>query len=93
MNKAIGIVAATVNVPQGLSANAFTTIRANTANRIVMIMKVPNKAITPGISPSSDLIKSPRERPSRRTETNKIMKSCTAPAKIAPTKIHITPGK
>ena len=93
IKRAIGIVAATVNVPQGLSAKAFTTINASTASKIVMIMNVPNSAITPGTNPNSDLIKSPRDRPSRRVEINKIMKSWTAPAKIAPTRIHIIPGK
>ena len=75
MKIAIGMVAATVNVPQGLSASALTTINASTASRIVMIMNVPNSAITPGTNPNSDLIKSPSDRPSRRVEINRIMKS------------------
>ena len=69
------MVAATVKVPHGLSAKAFTTINASTASKIVMIMNVPNRAITPGTNPNSDLIKSPSDRPSRRVEINKIMKS------------------
>jgi hypothetical protein len=93
MKIAIGIVAATVNVPQGLSARALTTIRDRTARMITMIMKVPNRAMTPGTGPSSARISSPRERPSRRMETNSTMKSCTAPATTTPARIHITPGR
>ncbi len=93
MNSASGMVAATVNVPHGLSANAFTTIRASTARMMTMIMKVPNRAMTPGTGPSSDLIKSPSDRPSRRVEINSTMKSCTAPAKTTPASIHNMPGR
>ena len=71
----------TVKLPQGEPVSALTTISASTARMMTMIMKVPNRAIMPGISPSSDLIRSPSERPSRRVEMNSTMKSCTAPAK------------
>ncbi|MNY19956.1 hypothetical protein D3C86_1534150 [compost metagenome] len=58
-----------------------------------MIMKAPNSAITPGILPSSDLTRSPSERPSRRVEMNRIVKSCTAPANTTPARIHNMPGR
>ena len=37
MNTAIGIVAAMVNVPQGLPRSALTTTSATTASRMIMI--------------------------------------------------------
>ncbi|MNN16713.1 hypothetical protein D3C81_1298620 [compost metagenome] len=57
-----------------------------------MIMKQPNSAIMPGTVPISDLTRSPSERPSRRVEMNRIMKSCTAPANTTPARIHSMPG-
>lgn len=44
---ASGTVAATVNMPQGLSASALTTISASTARMMTMIMKAPNSAMVP----------------------------------------------
>ena len=93
MNMAMGIVTNTVNVPHGLAASALTTTSASTARMMIMIIRTPNSAISPGTSPSSDLIMSPSERPSRRTEMNRIMKSCTAPAKTTPARIHSVPGR
>ncbi len=75
MKIAIGIVAATVNDPHGELVSAFTTIRASTARMITMIRNVPKSAITPGTVPISDLMRSPSERPSRRVEMNRMMKS------------------
>ena len=43
--------------------------------------------------PSSDLIRSPSDLASRRTETNSTMKSCTAPASTTPANIHSMPGR
>ena len=93
MNSATGIVAATVNVPQGEAASALTTISASTARMMTMIMKVPNSAISPGMVPISCLTRSPSERPSRRVEMNSTMKSCTAPANTTPPRIHSMPGR
>ncbi len=92
MKIAIGIVAATVKVPQGELVSAFTTISASTARMITMIRKAPNSAITPGTVPSSILTRSPSERPLRRVEMNSTMKSCTAPANTTPARIHSMPG-
>ena len=93
MNSAIGIVAMTVNAPHGEPVSAFTTISASTARMITMIMNVPSSAMSPGISPISDLMRSPSERPSRRIDMNSTMKSCTAPANTTPARIHSMPGK
>lgn len=93
MKSAIGMVAMTVKLPHGEWVSALTTISASTARMITMIMKVPSRAIRPGMSPISDLIRSPSERPSRRVDMNSTMKSWTAPAKTTPARIHIMPGK
>ena len=90
---AIGMVAATVKVPHGLLVSALTTISASTARMMIMIRNVPNRAITPGTAPSSARISSPSERPSRRIEMNRTMKSCTAPASTTPARIHKVPGR
>jgi len=90
---ASGTVAATVNMPQGLSASALTTISASTARMITMIMKAPNSAIVPATWPISMRMSSPSDLPSRRMEMNRTMKSCTAPASTTPAMIHSVPGR
>ena len=50
-------------------------------------------AMTPGTSPSSSRSMCPRDRPSRRSERPRIMKSCTAPANTTPTRIQRVPGR
>ena len=54
---AIGMVAATVNSPHGLSASAFTTTSASTARRIIMIASMLTSEIRPtsGSIPPSHL--------------------------------------
>ena len=93
MNSAIGIVAAMVNSPQGLSANALTTTSARADRIMIMTPNAPSMVMTPAKEPSSCLAISPSERPSRRVEINSTKKSCTAPASMTPTKIQIVPGK
>jgi hypothetical protein len=93
IRKASGIVAATVNRPHGLPASARTTISASTARMMTMIANAPISAITPGIAPISMRISSPSDRPSRRIEMNRIMKSCTAPARTTPARIQSVPGR
>ena len=75
MNMAMGMVTITVKVPHGLAASAFTTTSASTARMMIMIIRTPNRAISPGTVPNSDLIMSPSERPSRRDEMKSTMKS------------------
>ena len=58
-----------------------------------MIASTPTSASEPGIGPSSILIISPSDLPSRRTDANSTMKSCTAPATTTPARIHSVPGR
>ena len=90
---AIGMVAMTVNMPQGLSASALTTTIASTARMMIMIRKAPNSAMVPGTWPISSRTRSPSERPLRRLEMNSTMKSCTAPASTTPTTSQSRPGR
>ena len=93
MKIAIGIVAITVNMPHGLSARAFTTIMASTARMMIMIRNAPNRAMVPATGPISSRTRSPSERPSRRLEMNRTMKSCTAPARTTPAISQSMPGR
>ena len=93
ISSAIGIVAAMVNRPHGLAVSAFTTTSASTARMMIMIASTPTSASAPGIGPSSILIISPSDLPSRRIDANSTMKSCTAPATTTPTRIHNVPGR
>ena len=47
MNMAMGMVAAMVNVPQGLPFSALTTTSASTASRIIMISSTVSSAVKP----------------------------------------------
>ena len=60
----------TVNAPQGLPFNAFTTTSASTARTMMQISSTPMPAMAPGTGPSSERIMSPSERPSRRVDRN-----------------------
>ncbi|MNF62346.1 hypothetical protein D3C84_440250 [compost metagenome] len=90
---AMGRVAITVNMPQGLSARAFTTISESTARMMIMIRKAPNSAMVPATWPISSRTSSPSERALRRLEMNSTMKSCTAPAKTTPAISQRVPGR
>ncbi len=89
----MGIVIATVKVPQELEASALTTTSASTARMIIMIISTPSMATTPAAGPSSMRTMSPRDLPSRRMDRNRMVKSCTAPASTTPKRIHIVPGR
>ena len=93
INSAIGIVAAMVNSPHGLAVSAFTTTRLRTARMMIMMASTPTSASEPGTGPSSILIISPSDLPSRRTDANSTMKSCTAPATTTPASIQSVPGR
>ena len=93
MNTAMGMVAITVNMPQGLSASALTTISASTARMMIMIRKAPNSAMVPAVLPISSRTRSPSERPSRRLDNTSTRKSCTAPASTTPAISHSVPGR
>ncbi len=93
MNMAMGIVAPTVKTPQGLSASAFTTTSASTANKITMIAKIAISAIAPAVVFNSSLTIWPSDLPSRRSEEKRMTKSCTAPPSVTPINTHSVPGK
>lgn len=59
---------------------------------MIMIRNAPNNAIVPGTAHFL-AYQSPSERPLRRLEMNRIMKSCTAPAVTTPTTSHNRPGR
>ena len=90
---AIGIVAAIVNKPHGLSASAFTTTSPSTASKITMIAMMLTNATNPANGPTSSRTICPSDRPPRRTEQNITTQSCTAPPRVAPIRIHNIPGK
>jgi hypothetical protein len=89
----MGMVAAMVNVLQGLNFSALTTTSAITASIMIMISKAAAMALTPPMRPISSRAISPSERPSRRIEQNSTTKSCTAPPSTAPRMIHNVPGR
>src|SRR4051812_3865515 len=87
MATAIGIVAAIVNNPHGLSASAFTTTSPSTASKTVMIATMLTNAARPAKGPTSSRTICASDFPLRRTEQNIITQSCTAPPSVAPTSI------
>ena len=93
MKMAMGMVAAMVNVPQGLPLSALTTTSATTASRMIMMSSTVTRAMKPPTLPISSRAIWPSDLPSRRMEANRITKSCTAPPSTAPMMIHSVPGR
>ena len=91
--RAIGIVAAIVNTPQGDSASAFTTTRARTARRMTLIAVTLTRATRPAKGPTSSRTIWPSDLPPLRMEQKRMMLSWTAPPKTAPTRIQRSPGR
>ena len=60
---------------------------------MIMMASTPTSASEPGTGPSSILIISPSDLPSRRTDANSTTKSWTAPATTTPASIHSVPGR
>ena len=89
----MGTVAPTVNTPHGLPASAFTTTNDSTASIMVMIPRIAIRATNPAVVFSSSFTICPSDLPSRRIEQNRITKSCTAPPRVAPIRIHSVPGR
>jgi len=89
----MGIVQATVNVPQGLPTSALTTTSASTESTMTQISSTPNPATAPATGPISERTMSPSDLPSRRVETNSTVMSWIAPANTAPMRIHKVPGR
>ncbi len=70
---AIGMVANTVEVAQGLFFMAFTTTSPSTAIRMIMMVSVPSMAAKPPMGPSSSRAICPRLRPLRRVDRNRMV--------------------
>ncbi len=93
ISTAMGMVHAMVNSPQGLSRSAFTTTRARTASRMIMMARIATIAASPVPGPISSLAIWPSDLPSRRMEPIRITKSCTAPASTTPKTSQMVPGR
>ncbi len=93
MNNAIGMVAPTVDTPQGLSASAFTTTKARTANKMIIMAKMAAAPMYPAVEFSSSRTIWLKDLPSRRMEAKRITKSCTAPPNTTPIRIQSVPGR
>ena len=89
----MGIVAPTVNTPQGLSASALTTTSASTASNTIMIDRIPAIPITPAVVFNSSRTIWASDLPSRLIEANRITMSCTAPPSTTPINIQSVPGR
>jgi len=93
MSRAIGTVQAMVKRPHGEARSAFTTISASTASRMIMIASTATIAVTPVTLLTSSFAIWPSDLPSRRSEQNRIVKSCTAPPSTTPITSHRVPGR
>src|ERR1035437_7180513 len=70
MNSAMGMVAATVKTPHGLSASAFTTTSASTASKMTRMARIASTAMAPAEEFNSSFTISPSELPLRLMEQN-----------------------
>jgi hypothetical protein len=86
-------VQAIVNSPHGDARSAFTTISASTASKMIMMNRTASIPVTPAVLLISSFAIWPRDLPSRRSEQNRIVKSCTAPANTTPITSQIVPGR
>ena len=93
ISMAIGIDKPIVTVPHGLSRNAFTTTRASTEIRMIMMPRMETSAVAPATVPISSFAICPNDLPSRRIDAQRITKSWTAPPSTTPTRIQSAPGR
>ena len=93
ISSAIGMVAAIVNSPHGLSRSALTMTSASTASRMIMIAKIATIAATPAIGLISSFAIWPSDLPSRRMEAHRMTMSWTAPPRTTPTISQRVPGR
>ena len=93
MSRAMGIVQEIVKRPHGLSRSALTTTSASTASRMIMIAKIATIAARPATGLTSSFAIFPSDLPSRRTDAQRIRKSCTAPPSTTPAMSHKVPGR
>jgi hypothetical protein len=90
---AAGIVIATVKVPHGEPASAFTTTMPSPARRRMVMKRMAAVAAPCATEPISRRTISESEDAPCRTEANRMMKSCTAPPSAAPKRIQRAPGR
>ena len=84
---------AIVNVAHELPVSALIMVTPRPAVAITTTKKIAIVAATPDNPLISLRAMSAKERPSLRTEANRMMKSCTAPPTTAPMMIQSVPGK
>ena len=89
----MGIVAAIVNRPHGLSRSALTTTSASTASRMIMMAKTATIAAMPATGLTSSFAIWPSDLPSRRIDAQRMIMSCTAPPSTTPAISQIVPGR
>ena len=87
------MVQAMVKSPQGLAFRAFTTIRASTAIKMIMMKSTASMAVSPAAGEISSLAIWPRDLPSRRREQQRMVRSWTAPPSTTPITSQRVPGK
>src|ERR1051326_7609643 len=90
---AIGNVIAIVNVAHELPVMALTIVIPSPAVAMTTTKKMAIVADKPEMPLISVRAVSARDLPSRRTEANRMMKSCTAPARHTPMTSQIKPGR
>ena len=93
ISSAIGMVAAIVKRPHGLSRSALTTTSASTASRMIMIAKMAIIAAMPATRLTSSFAICPSDLPSRRIDAHRTIMSCTAPPRTTPTMSQSVPGR
>ena len=92
VSSAAGIVSRIVNIPHGLSANAFTTTNPILASVQIRMNNVATELVTPATGPIFFRAICGNDSPSWRTDAQRITRSWTAPARQAPITIQINPG-
>ncbi len=90
---AAGMVKMIVESPQALSPSAFTTTYATEASVMMMMKSVAIEAVKPPTGPIVLAVMRESERPSSRVDAHRITKSCTPPARHAPTTIQAKLGR
>ena len=92
-SSAIGRVMEIVKVAQGEALSAFTTTRAMTPRRMMMMASTASCAMIPPRLLTSSRAIWPSDFPSRRMEQKRITKSWTQPPNAAPAISQSVPGR
>ena len=83
---------AIVNVPHALSASALTTTMPRPAMAMTTMKRIAMEATSPASGLISLLTISESDLPPRRVDAQRIIESCTAPARQTPATSQINPG-